>query len=263
MSDNEFSFHTQKDDKHPIMVIYGPAGVGKTSLASKAGKVVFIQTEDGAGELELTTIKKGLFTSFSEIMSALRYLYTNYTSYDTIVVDTIDHMEPLVWQHVCKELEWDSIETPSAGKSSFGKGYIEADKHWLAFLNALIKIRDDRKKNIILLAHELVKPVKDPMTEAYDAHELKLNKRAVSLVKEKVDLIGLLKNRVVTDTKTGKGKGGTTPTLFVRPSAAFTAKTRYQSMPASIQIDEDTGWDDVAQYIPVLKKPENNAQASE
>jgi Cdc6-like AAA superfamily ATPase len=258
MSDNEFSFNTSRKDKPPIMVIYGPAGVGKTSLAAQAGRAVFLQTEDGAGELELTTIKDGVFKSYDELMGALRFLYVNHDTYDTIVIDTLDHLEPLIWAHVCTKNNWDSIEAPG-----YGKGYIECDKVWLELINGLIKIRDGRGKTIIILAHELVRTINDPMTEAFDAHELKLHKRAVAFVKEKCDMIGLLKNRIVTDSKTGKGRGGSTPTLFVRPSAAFTAKTRYQSMPASIQIDLGTGWAEIAQYIPALNQPTNNAQASE
>lgn len=247
MADTDFSFQTAHRDKKPIAVIYGPAGVGKTSLANQAERPVFIQTEDGAGELTLTTLKDGIFKSYDEVMSALRYLYANPDSFDTLVFDTLDHFEPLVWQAVCAKNDWDSIEQPG-----YGRGYIECDKLWLAFLEALIMIRDKRNKSIILLAHEVVRQVKDPMTEAYDAHELKLHKRAVAFIKEKCDMIGLLKNRVITDVKTNKGKGGTTPTLFVRPSAAFTAKTRFTQMPPSINIELDTGWSEVAQYIPAL-----------
>ena len=247
MVDFIFSFVETKDDKKPIAVIYGPAGVGKTSLAAQADKAVFLQTEDGAGELTLKTLKKGVFTSYDEMMAALRYLYTNSDGYETIVIDTLDHFEPLVWQAVCNKNNWESIETPG-----YGRGYIECDKLWSDFINALIKIRDHKNKSIILLAHELVRTVNDPMTESYDAHELKLHKRAVAFIKEKCDMIGLLKNRVITDAKSGKGRGGTTPTLFVRPTAAFTAKTRFTSMPASMQIDQGTGWDEIRQYIPAL-----------
>lgn len=249
MSDTNFSFQTVQKDKKPIMVIYGSAGTGKTTLANQADKPVFIQTEDGAGELTLTTLKDGIFKSYDEVMAALRYLYVNPDSYETIVFDTLDHFEPLVWQAVCAKNEWDSIEKPG-----YGRGYIECDKLWSDFMGALIKIRDKHDKTIILLAHELVRTVKDPMTEGYDAHELKLHKRAVAYVKEKCDMIGLLKNRVIADAKTGKGKCGTTPTLFVRPSAAFTAKTRFNKMPPSINIDIDSGWAEIIQYIPALEK---------
>jgi hypothetical protein len=250
MNDFNFSFEEREETKKPLVVVYGPSGVGKTSLAASAKDPVFIQTEDGAGELKLKTLKKGIFSSFEEVMGALRYLYTNPDNFETVVVDTIDHFEPLVWDYVCRKNKWDSIEQPG-----YGRGYIECDLAWREFISALIKIRDNKNKSIILLAHEIVRTVNDPMAEPYDAHELKLHKRAVAYIKEKSDMIGLLKNRAIADSK-GKGKGGTTPTLFVRPSAAFTAKTRYTEMPSYIDIDLENGWSAVAKYISALKEPE-------
>lgn len=247
MSDFEFNLTTTKDVKPPVGIIYGPAGTGKTTLAFNSPKTVFIQTEDGAGELELRTLKDGVFKSYDEVMAALRYIYANHSDLDveTVVIDTIDHLEFIVWDHVCSKNNWDSIEAPG-----YGKGYIECDKAWLDLINACIKLRDDKEIAVIALSHEIVRTANDPMNGPYDTHELKLHKRAVALWKEKSDFIGLLKNVVIVDSKTGKGKGGSMPTLHVRPSAAYTAKSRYKEMPSTIPIDIDNGWGDFSKYIP-------------
>lgn len=254
MSD-EFGFEVKQrtSEKKPLMVIYGPSGTGKTTFGNSAGRALFIQTEDGGGELSLSTLKDGIFTSYEEVMAALRYIYGQCKDgnfdYDTLVIDSIDHLEPLVWQYVCEKGKVDSIEKYDGG---YGKGYIEADKAWMKLINALLLLRDNCNMSIICLAHEIVRVVNDPMNEPYDAHELKLHKRAVALWKEKSDMIGLLKNMVVRDSKSGKGRGGTSPTLLVRPNAAYTAKTRYKAMPGMIQIPLDNGWDEVSRYIPAL-----------
>jgi hypothetical protein len=247
--DIEFSVGKRKAEKAPFAVVYGPSGTGKTSLAASAEKSVFIQTEDGGGELDITTLKDGLFTSYDEILAALRFVYKNPNGVKHVIIDSLDHMEPLVWKHVCEKNSWDSIETPG-----YGKGYIECDDAWRKIISALIKIRDDHNIGIICIAHDVVRTVNDPTTDTYDAHELKLHKRAVALWKESCDMIGLLKNRVVVDAKTGKGKGGTSPSLFVRPTAGFTAKTRFREMPAFIPIELETGWADVAKFIPFYNK---------
>jgi len=256
MSDNQapqtFSFEvaTRSSEKPPFMIIYGPSGTGKTTLASQSENNVFIQTEDGAGELILNTLKEGVFTSVDELLAALRHIYMNPDGINSIVIDTLDHLEPLVWRHVCENNNppWDSIESPG-----YGRGYIECDKVWMRIIDALLKIRDKKGIAIICLAHEIVRSVGDPQNGPYDAHELKLHKRAVALWKEKSDMIGLLKNTVVVDSKTGKGKGGTSPTLLVRPHAAYTAKTRYKAMPPMIPINIDTGWVDITKFIPFYK----------
>lgn len=245
----EFNIGKRTNAKAPFAIVYGPSGVGKTSLVASASDTVFLQTEDGAGELELTTLKEGVFTSYEEFMSALRYVYKNSEGIKHLGIDSLDHLEPLVWDHVCKKNGWDSIESPG-----YGKGYIECDDAWRSIIKALLAIRDDRNIGILVIAHDVVRTVNDPTTDTYDAHELKLHKRAVALWKEYCDMIGLLKNRVVVDAKTGKGKGGTSPSLFVRPTAGYTAKTRFKEMPSFIPIELEGGWDDVAKFIPFYNK---------
>lgn len=251
MTDFSFEPQVKKETKPPFMVIYGPSGVGKTTLPSYADGVVYLPTEDGAGELELLTLKDGVFNSVEEFIAAVRYVYKNCEEMgmQTVIVDSLDHLEPLVWKHVCEENSWDSIETPG-----YGRGYVECDKQWRRIIDALMRLRDDKNITVVCIAHDIVRIVNDPQNGPYDAHELKLHKRAVALWKEKSDLIGLLKNQVVVDQKTGKGKGGTTPTLFVRPNAAYTAKTRYTKMPGQMPIGINDGWTKLIQHIPYFNK---------
>lgn len=254
MSDFSFDVVEKVSQKKPFIMIYGPAGVGKTTFAANAKKPIFIQTEDGSGELTIRTIKDGIFTSFEEVMAGLRYLYKNADEidFDSLVIDSIDHLEPLVWKYVCQKNDWDSIESPG-----YGRGYIECDKAWQELIGALCLLKDKKGITIIVLAHDQIRIANDPMVEPYDIHEIKLHKRATALWKENADVIGLLRTIIVKDQKTGKAKGGTSPTLFVRPNAAYTAKTRYLTMPASIPISANDGWHDFAQYIPVLSNNKN------
>ena len=48
-----------KSDKPPRIVIYGVPGIGKTSLAAEFPDPIFIQTEEGTGNLELTSFADG------------------------------------------------------------------------------------------------------------------------------------------------------------------------------------------------------------
>lgn len=258
MADVQFSLKKKKSAKPPFMVIYGGSGTGKTQLAISAPEAVFLQTEDGAGEREINTLKDGVFDNYDEILEALRWIYKNPEGISTVVIDSIDHLEPIIWAKVCKDNEWDSIESPG-----YGRGYIECDKLWQQLIKALLLLRDAKGMQIICIAHEQIRTVNDPTASTpYDAHELKLHKRAVALFKENADMIGLLKPLVTVDKKTRKARGGNSPALFVRPNAAYTAKTRYPDMPNSIMIPEENGWDEIAGYIPfyndgVTKDAEN------
>lgn len=252
MSDFSFEVQVIEDVGAPFTVVYGPAGTGKTTLAASTDRPIFLFTENGAGELKLRQLKKGVFESYEEFLEALRYLYKNANEIDfgTVVIDSIDHLEPLVWDYVCRLNEWDSIESPG-----YGRGYIECDKAWQNILKALRMLQERKNIAIFAIAHDIVRQVNDPFTDTnYDAHELKLHKRAVALWKENATMIGLLKNTVVVDEKTKKAKGGSVPSLHVRPNAAFTAKTRYLKMPKKIQVAVENGWDAIAEFIPFYKK---------
>lgn len=200
MNDFTFDIQTRETRDMPFIVIYGPAGVGKTTFAANAPNNVFLQTEQGSGELKLRTLKDGVFTSFDEFMSALRYIYSNSDEADTVVIDSIDHLEPLVWSQVCQDNGWDSIESPG-----YGKGYLEADRYWQKLIRALNKLRTDRQITVVAIAHDVVRIVNDPTAEPYDAHDFKLHKRAVALWKENADVIGLIRNPVTVDKKNRKG----------------------------------------------------------
>src|SRR5262249_12653707 len=104
----------------PRLVIHGLEGVRKTTLAARFPSPVFLQTEDGTGNLELATF--GLLEQFSAVRNAIAALGNESHDFRTLVLDSVDALEPLIWAAVCRERGWVSIEAPG-----YGKGYVEAD----------------------------------------------------------------------------------------------------------------------------------------
>lgn len=219
-----------------------------STLASQAPDPIFLQTEDAGGDLVLKTLKKGIFQSYDEVMAGLRYLYKNPDKYKTLVIDSLDHLDPLVMDHTLRQNNWSHIS-----EGAYGLGYSKYDENWRAIINAVKKIVDDRKKTFVGIAHSQVRTVNDPTVEPYDAHEMKIHKRVLPLVKENADVIAFLNTPVVIDKKTGRAKGGTSVSMFTKPNAAYEAKTRFSDMPAMIPLTRDGGWAKFAQYIPALR----------
>src|SRR5215207_3657646 len=92
----------------PRLLIHGVAGVGKTSLAAAAPDPVFLQTEDGLGRLEVPTF--GPLRTFDQVMEALGALYTEDHGFRTAVLDSLDWLEPLVWENTDRSNAWTDIE---------------------------------------------------------------------------------------------------------------------------------------------------------
>lgn len=176
---------TTRNSLPPRVVIHGAQKIGKTTFAAGAYKPIFIPLEDGLQGVEVDAFNGGApLQSYEEVDQALSSLYAEKHEFGTVVVDSTDWLEPLIWQHVCKKNNWSSIEAPG-----YGKGYVEANHVWRDFLSKLNTLRMERGMAIILIAHSAVKRFESPDSEAFDRTELKMQKGALGLIVEWADAI--------------------------------------------------------------------------
>src|SRR5215472_5194619 len=99
----------------PIALLYGAEGRGKTTLAAKFPKPVAMLLERGLPRGVSVDAIEGLGT-YGEILDALRALYKDPAGLKTLLVDTVDALEPLILDHLCAQRGWKDIESPSFGK---------------------------------------------------------------------------------------------------------------------------------------------------
>ena len=232
------SKHKQKS---PRIVIHGEPGVGKTTFAASAPSPVVIQTEDGLGNLEATAFP--LATSFDDVMQAIVSLYQEDHEFRTLVVDSLDWLEPLIWAKVCADNKIESIE-----KLGYGRGYVEALAYWRQFFDGITALRDHKDMTIVMTAHSEIKRVEDPMLPAYDTRDLKLHKRAAALAEEFADVIlfAAVQTNTVTEESGFNNKRVRAVTTGNRVmhtvgQPAFLAKNRF-SLPAVLPLS----WADFA-----------------
>ena len=204
--------------------VYGPAGVGKTTFASGAPSPVFIPVEEGTNALDVQRFPQP--ETFQDVLDAVTELGSSEHKHKTLVIDTLDALEPLIWAHVCK----------SGGKASiedfgYGKGYVAALEQWRILLSYLERLRAKKTMNVVLIAHAQIKKFQNPEAADYDRWELKLaGKGASGLVTEWSDALLFATHEVVAATdKNERTRGVSTGERIARTvhGAAFEAKNRY------------------------------------
>jgi AAA domain len=227
----------------PRIIVHGREGTGKTTLGTRFPCPVFLQIEDGTPSgLELASF--GLLESLGDVRDAIAALGNEAHDFHTVVLDSIDALEPLVWAATCSTHGWASIEAPG-----YGRGYVEADKLWLDVLAGLDWLRRTRGMTVILLAHSAVETVNDPRAPSYTSYQLRLHKRARALIQDWADVIGFLATDFVIKSedlgfskKRVRADGGSQRYLHFENHPAFVAKSRY-GLPAKMPVPRDFDFD--------------------
>lgn len=224
------------EQKPPRIVIYGPDGIGKTTFAVSAPHPIVLRTEDGLATIPVPTFPKA--QQYGDAIEALSTLYTEDHGFQTLVIDTLDWLEPMIWSRVALEEGKDHIED-----IGYGKGYVKAEEKWTEFFAGLDALRD-KGMTVILLAHAEIKRFDAPDASSYDRYQLKLHKSASSLVSEWADVVGFARYEVHTVSQdvgfkkeVTRGVGVGRRLLSVEERPAYHAKNRYQLPP-----DLDLAW---------------------
>ncbi len=199
------SIQSGRENKPPRIMIYGSEGVGKSTFGASAPNAIFVQTEDGLGEINCR--KFPLANSVSEVISELTALRDEPHDFQTVVIDSADWLERLIFDEVCREFGVRSIEKADGG---YGKGYTHALTHWRKVINLLQELRDKCGMMVILVAHAKVERFEDPENAAYDRYTPRLHKHAASLIAEWVDAV-LFANKKFRVAKDGNDRAVATP----------------------------------------------------
>ena len=81
-------------------MLYGTHGIGKSTFGAMAEKPIFVPTEDGLADIDCESFP--LARSLGEVMAALESLYSGDHDYRTVVIDSLDWLERLIWAEVCR-----------------------------------------------------------------------------------------------------------------------------------------------------------------
>lgn len=216
------------------MLIHGVDGVGKSTFGADAPDPIFLGAEEGTEHLDAAHFPAP--QTWDDVLDAIRTLTVEASTYKTLVVDSLDWTEPLLWQAICARENVASIDEACGG---YGKGYQAALDGWRVFIAALERLQRERGMNVVLLAHSFIKPFKNPEGEDYDRYIIKLNEKAAALVREWCGGVYFANYEtfVVKDkAKRVRGVSTNARLLHTQRTAAYDAKDRYglpESLPLS------------------------------
>jgi len=205
-----------------FLIVYGTSGVGKTTFAANAPNPIIIDIEKGSHTLDVARLTP---VSIEEIVQALEELSTTKHKFETVVIDSLDHLEAMVNQETMKALGIDSMLS-----LPFGAAYDKAMGRWVPIVDAIKKIRE--KMNVILIAHSTVKKINDPTTpEGYDRFDINLREKAAAIFKQICDAILFATYQLdVVKSKTGdtaKAVGTGQRVLFTQGRPGHEGKNRF------------------------------------
>ncbi|HNX25796.1 MAG TPA: ATP-binding protein [Phycisphaerae bacterium] len=233
--------HSGRRSRPPRLMVYGIEGIGKSTLASQAPKAIFIPTEDGLDQIACDSFP--LAKSFADVESAIGALVMEDHDYQSVVVDSADWLERLIWDKLCEDYGVDSIEKVDGG---YARGYTHALTCWRRIIDGMETLRLKRDMCVIILAHAKVETFADPEHTAYDRYSPRLHKHANALLCEWLDAILFATRKIITKSEdagfnktrtiaSGLGKNGGDRILRCVGSPACVAKNRY-SLPGELPL---------------------------
>jgi hypothetical protein len=217
-------------------VFHGPEGAGKTSFGSCSPRPVFLMTRGETGLLTLIDAARVPETphfpelmTWEDLLGAVEALTHDQHDYRTLVIDTLNGAERLCHEHVCQrdfEGKWGRD-----GFTGYMAGFEVACADWRAFLNALDRLRAQRRMSVLALAHTKISTFKNPEGPDYDRYTVDLHHKTWGLTHKWADLVLFSNFAVHVDARkadsTGKARGGSRRVLYTTRTAAYDAKNRH------------------------------------
>lgn len=194
--------------KPPRIVVYGKAGIGKTTFAASSTKPLLIDLEGSADYLAVDKVKA---TNLQKVKETLLALQDEKHDYKTVVIDSLDWLERIIHEDICKQTGAKTITDKTNQTTAYGNGYIVAVNKFLDIRNMLDALRDSKNMSVILTAHSLVKTRNDPLDGDFDEHVLKMHEKTASAAVEWADAVLLIKKKSIesANAKSGRIEGET------------------------------------------------------
>lgn len=203
-------------------LIYGPEGIGKSTLAAMWPNPIFIDLEGGTNQLPVVRLETP--SSWSMLRAELTAIKNREVPCSTVVIDTMDAAERMCAEYIMARDGKKSIE-----EWGYGKGYTILQEEFGRLLDYLTDIAASGI-NVVVLGHSTMRKFERPdESGAYDRFELKLTKQVSPMVKEWADMVLFCDYKTYVETnKAGKAKAtGGARVIRTTHAPTWDAKNRF------------------------------------
>lgn len=254
----EFKASKSKRSKVIKLIVYGVQGVGKSTFMANAPEVVFLDYENSTPDLDVqVNLLDPLPKDWETTLAALEFLATGKHSFKSVAIDSLDWLENLCTDYVCRKARVKSIVDPKV--FGYGKGHVQLFEEWRNLIIALDKVAASGM-NVLCSAHSKVRTYNDPLGASFDRYTMKLTQN------NQCDLSGYIQewaqcvlfahyDTVVAkiDDDRNVGLKGNTRVVHTERADAFDAKNRY-GLPAKMPLDWHTFYEAAKNGVP--ERPE-------
>jgi hypothetical protein len=179
-------------------VFHGPAGLGKSTLAAQFPNPVFIDTEEGTQQMNVSRLDRP--TSVPHFIGMINSLTKDHQGFKSLIIDTLDWLQDL---YISSALAQTGLKV--MGWTKDDNAYTLLYQEWNQMLDALSELRNSGMI-IVLVAHSEVKKREVPEEfGAYDRYQLKLLKGAAAKTCEWAEYLWFINMRIEV-VKSGDGK---------------------------------------------------------
>lgn len=152
------------------VILYGPEGVGKSTLAAAFPHPLVLDTEDGSHHLDVDRVPVARLADIVQAIAEVQQMQSAGTcAYESLVIDTADALWRMCAEQVCLDNNWKNIEQPG-----YGKGYAIASARFTGLFRSLDQLMRGGM-HVVIVCHMKVVKVNLPDAPEFSRYCLKVS----------------------------------------------------------------------------------------